>query len=215
MPAHSCWQLPPLGSGLQWWLFVCWLRHLPWFWQCLVTYVYVNYSRVTFWLWLTYQFCWFWQPPPGHNPLSANAWSRSWSVPVAMIRCLSGMVSFFPGLLQLCPTNILRVFSQLAKSGPLPEIQSLSLSTQSPFVPGQQCEQLLTWKVMFGSYLCGEFSLFFLLCPRHCVPLWGSETAPHCHRLPWGVSKYVETFPPLQLSPQGSGPCPEILSHFF
>ena len=89
---------------------------------------------------------------------------------MATIFCLSGMLSFFPGLPQLCPTNILRVFSQLAKSGPLPEIQSLSLNTQPRFVLGQQREQLLTWEVMFGSYLCGEFSPFCLPSPRHCVP---------------------------------------------
>ena len=214
MPAHSRWQLPPLGSGLQWRLFVCCLRPLSWFWQCLVIYVYVNCSRVTFCLWLSYQFCWFWQPPPGHTLLSANAWSRSWSVPVATIFCLSGMLSFFPGLPHVCPTNVLRVFSQLAKSGPLPEIQSLSLSTQPRFVLGQQYEQLLTWEVMFGSYLCGEFSPFCLPSPRHCVPLWGSEAPPLPH-LPWGVSEYVETFPPLQLSPQSSGPHPEILCLVF
>lgn len=178
MPAHHCWQLPPLGLGLQWRLFVCCLRHLPWFWQCLVTYVYINRSRVTFCLWLSTSFAGFGSHHLGTHRCLQMHGVRSWSVPVTTIFCLSGMPSFFPGLAQLCPTNLLGVFSQLAKSGHLPEIQSLSLSTQPPFVPGQQCEQLLTWEVMFGSYLCGDFSPFCLPSTRRCAPLSGSEAPP-------------------------------------
>lgn len=100
------------------------------------------------------------------------------------------MSVFSPGLLQLYPTNVLKS-SQLAKSGPLPEIQSLSLSTQPPFVPGQQCEQLLTSDVW-------QLSLWWVLCfpsvPRHCVPLWGSETAPHSPQPSMGVSSMWKLF---------------------
>lgn len=32
------WQLPPLGSGPQWWHFVCYLRHSPRLWRWLVAY---------------------------------------------------------------------------------------------------------------------------------------------------------------------------------
>ena len=136
---------------------------------------------------------------------------RSWSIPVTIF-CLSGMPSFFPGLGQLCPTNLLRVFSQLAKSGHLPEIQSLSLSTQPPFVPGQQCEQLLTWEVVFGSYLCGDFSPFCLPSTRDVLPSQVLKLPPSPSMRGFQVRG---NFPPLQLSPQGSGPVLKSFVSFF
>ena len=84
---------------------------------------------------------------------------RGQNVALGMILCLSGGSRLFPGLPQLCRTSRLRVSSWLPnlvlslRSDP----QSLSLRTSPRFVA---YELPLGCKVLFGSDLCGEFSLF-------------------------------------------------------
>lgn len=89
---------------------------------------------------------------------------RGQNVALGMILCLSGGSRLFPGLPQLCRTSRLRVSSWLPnlvlslRSDP----QSLSLRTSPRFVA---YELPLGCKVLFGSDLCGEFSLFAFEAP--------------------------------------------------
>ena len=78
---------------------------------------------------------------------------------------------------------------------------------------GHECKPRLSWEVLFGNELCGEFSLFCLLTTCCFVPLWGSKTPPCPH--PWGGFWTCWNFSSFSLPPQGAGPCPKILFFFF
>ena len=132
-----------------------------------------------------------------------------------MTSCLSGAPRLSPGLHQLhCTSSSLKIFSQwsvlVLSWGPTSEAWA---SAPSPLSPQWACKPLLSWEVLFGHNLCGQFSLFCLWSTCCCVPPRVSETPP----IPTseGISKCADTFSPSPLLPWDTDPCLKTLCLFF
>ena len=132
-----------------------------------------------------------------------------------MTSCLSDGPRLIPGLHQLhCSSPSPQIFSQwsilVLSWGPAPEAWA---SAPSPHSLQRACKPLLSWEVLFGHNLCGQFSPSCLWSTYCYVPPRVSEAPP----VPTseGVSKCAEAFSPSQLLPWGTDPCFKILCLFF
>ena len=121
-----------------------------------------------------------------------------------MTSCLSGGPRLSPGLHQLhCTSPSPKIFSQwsvlVLSWGPTSEAWA---SAPSPLSPQWACKPLLSWEVLFGCNLCGQFFLFCLRSTCCCVPPRVSETLP----VPTseGISKCADAFSPSPLSFPGT-----------
>ena len=76
------------------------------------------------------------------------------------------------------------------------------------------CMKPLSWEVLFSINLCGEFSILLL---KHLLLHSPTDVLKLSFPDPTreGVSECSEAFPPSWLTPQGSGPCPQVICLFF
>ena len=168
------------------------------------------YSSVCIWLW-------GWAI---HSCCSSHLWHFWKGVPVIHqcreleAPCCNDLDSMRGPVFSLDSLScIIPAFSAVS-AGALPGVLLLKPEHPAPTRnSGHECKPLLSWEVLFGNELCGEFSWFAFWAP---VPLFPSEVP----KLPL-VLTYEEisacpgTFPPSQFPPQSAGPHPQIFFFFF
>ena len=168
------------------------------------------YSSVCIWLW-------GWAI---HSCCSSHLWHFWKGVPVIHqcreleAPCCNDLNSMTGPVFSLDSLSCIIPAFSAVNAGALPGVLLLKPEHPAPTRnSGHECKPLLSWEVLFGNELCGEFSRFAFWAP---LPLFPSEVP----KLPLvltceEISECPGTFPPSQFPPQSAGPHPKIFFFFF
>ena len=168
------------------------------------------YSSVCIWLW-------DWAI---HSCCSSHLWHFWKGVPVIHqcreleAPCCNDLDSMRGPVFSLDSLSCIIPAFSAVNAGALPGVLLLKPEHPAPTRnSGHECKPLLSWEVLFGNELCGEFSRFAFWAP---VPLFPSEVPKLPLVLTYEeISECPGTFPPSQFPPQSAGPHPKIFFFFF